>query len=393
MQVRIEPVTTRGGLNTFIMLPWQIYRGDPNWVPPLISEMKKLFNRDRFPFFRHSSAEFMLAFDGSRPVGRIAAIHNTRHCEFHAEPVGFFGFFECADNREAAERLFEAVADWLRARGLKAMRGPMNYSTNDTCGLLVDGFDSPPFILMPHNPRYYPGLVEACGFSKAKDLLAYLLTTESFVPDSQERGRFVVPELAGTGARPGGTAADSPDGRPSSDPAQAPGRVARSETPRSLFEQQKKLAERLAARYEVKIRHVDMSRFREEVDVIRQIYNGAWEKNWGFIPMTEAEFDYMASELKPVVKPEFLLFAEVKGKPAAFALALPNLNVALAKLNGRLFPTGLIKLLWHARNIRSLRVLTLGILKEYRRHGIDALLYLSLIERAIAKDYTSGELS
>ncbi len=370
--IRIEQVLSRRHLDDFIKVPWSIYREDKHWVPPLISEMKKILDRRRFPFFQHSHAEFFVAYEGTRPVGRIAAIHNSRHCEFHHDQTGFFGFFECLNRKDVAESLIETAAKWLRVRGLLAMRGPTSYSTNDTCGLLVEGFDSPPFVMMAHNPPYYAQLLEACGFQKAKDLLAFFITEESIRPDSASKGRFVL-----------NTAPRTTD-RPSSD-------VARDAV--SPHEEQKKLAARLARRYQVTIRKADFAQFREEVDVIRQIYNGAWEQNWGFVPTNEAEFNYMAAEMRRIADPDLLLIGEVAGRPAAFVLALPNVNEALAKINGRLFPTGLFKLLWHSRKIRGLRVVTLGVVREHRRKGLDALLYLALIEQSIAKGYTHAELS
>lgn len=368
--LRIEQVFSRRHLDDFIKVPWNIYRQDRYWVPPLVSEMRKILDRRRFPFFQHSHAAFFVAYDGVMPVGRIAAIHNSRHCEFHHDQIGFFGFFECPDRKEVAEGLIETAAKWLRVRGLLAMRGPTSYSTNETCGLLVEGFESPPFVMMAHNPPYYARLLEDCGFRKAKDLLAFFLSEANIRPDAIYRSK---------------SAEDSSYPQTQSPPSPL--------SPLSILEEEKRLAERLAKRYQVKIRNMDFAKFREEIGIIRWIYNSAWEQNWGFVPMTEAEFNYMATEMRRIADPSFLLIAEVAGRPAAFALALPNINEVLAKVNGRLFPTGFLKLLWHRRKICGLRVVTLGIVKEHRRKGLDALLYLALIKRSVEKGYTHAELS
>lgn len=254
-------------------------------------------------------------------VGRIAAIKNDEHQRIHDDRVGFYGFFESVDDQAVADALFDAAATWLRPQGFDTMRGPMNPSINDECGLLVEGFDTPPVILMTHNPRYYVRLHERAGFTKAKDLLAF----------------------AGSGYTP-------------------PERIVRAAT-------------LLAQRQGITLRAVELKRFDEEVELVKRLFNRAWEKNWGFVPMTEAELEHLAKQLKPIIVPDLVCFAEAKGEQIGFAVAIPDLNVALKhNPSGRMFP-GILKVLWHARKISRLRVPLLGTVKEYRNRGVDALLY------------------
>ncbi len=342
MSIDVTPVQSKSDRKAFINLSWQIYRGDRNWVPPLRSDLKKRFDSTKYPFFDHAEVQFFLARRDGRPAGRIAAIKNDAHIDFHEEPVGFFGFFECIQDREVAEALFNHAADWLRTRQLEVMRGPMSYSTNDECGLLIDGFDSPPAIMMPYNPLYYCDLFEEFGFRKAKDLLAYEITDEVPLPDRLER-----------------------------------------------------IVERIKKRQQITIRSLVKKQMNQEIQRVKDIYNSAWEKNWGFVPMTDGEIDHMAAELIQIVDPELLLFAEVEGEPVAFILALPDFYQALKYANGRLFPFGLLKILWQAyiKKIDSVRILTFGIKEGYRRSGIDALLYYEVYRAGVKNGYHRGELS
>ncbi|MFB6241169.1 MAG: N-acetyltransferase family protein [Gemmatimonadota bacterium] len=338
--VEVRPARSGDAMRAFVRLPWSLYRGDPNWVPPLLSDVRKAFDPDRHPFHRHSDVQPFLAVRGGRPVGRICAVHNRRHVDFHEEPVGFFGYFESRRDPAVASALFEAAGRWLADRGLETMRGPANFSSNEEWGMLVEGFDSPPSILMPYNPPFYPELLEEYGFEEAKTLVAYWL--------------------------------DDPD---------PPDRLVR--------------ASRIVKdRYGVEVRPVRMDDFEEEVERIRRLYNVAWERNWGFVPMTDAEFDFMAEELKPVVEPELIKMAEgPDGELIGFTVAVPDFNRAIRHANGRLFPFGLLRILWHARKIGRMRVLTLGIHPEWRRRGVDALLYLELFRGGRGLGITEGEFS
>jgi GNAT superfamily N-acetyltransferase len=300
-------------------------------------DVRTLLSRKKNPFFQHSEAEYFLAERAGEMVGRIAAIHNRAHNGFHGESIGFFGFFECVDNQEVADALFAVAADWLKARGLVAMRGPASFSTNDECGLLVDGFDTPPTLLNPHNPPYYVRLVERAGFAKARDLLQYQSTNPT------------------------------------------------------LPERLVQAAQLMAERKRIKLRRIDMKHFDDEVERIKGVYNAAWERNWGFVPLTDPEIDHLAKQLKPVVVPDLVVFAERDGQVIGFGAALPDLNVALKRNpSGRLFP-GILKVLWAARKITRVRILLLGVLKAYRMSGADALMYHWIWEKGRALGYNWGE--
>jgi GNAT superfamily N-acetyltransferase len=300
-------------------------------------EVKQTLSPKKNPFFQHAEAQYFLAQVDSKVVGRIAAIHNRLHNEFHRDRVGFFGFFESVNDRRVAGALFDAAAAWLKERELEVMRGPASFSTNDECGLLVQGFEYPPTILMPHNPPHYIELVEGSGFDKAKDLFQYELTNPH------------IPERLIRGAR------------------------------------------LIAERQKIRLRSLNLREFDREVERIKQLYNRAWEKNWGFVPMTDAEIDHLASQLKPVVVPDLVVFAEREGETIGFAVALPDLNVALkTNPSGRLFP-GILKILLASRKITRIRVLLLGLLKEYRRTGADALMYQWIWEKGYALGYRWAE--
>jgi GNAT superfamily N-acetyltransferase len=323
----------------FIELPFRLYRSDPLWIPPLRRDVADLLSPSH-PFHQHGQVELFLARDaGGRVVGRIAAVKNDAHLAQHHDGAGFFGFFETERDPAVAKALLDTAAAWLSSRGLSVMRGPASFSVNEECGLLVDGFDTSPALMMPHNPRWYADLLEGYGFRKAKDLLAYW-----------------------------------------HEDAPVPDRVAR-------------LSDALAARHQITIRSLDMKDFKAEVERIRKLYNEGWEANWGNVPMTDAEFSHMAKQFKPVAVPEMVLFAYVRGELAGFALALPDLNVALRHMNGRLLPFGWAIGLWYGRKINRGRVLTLGVLPQYRRTGAADLLYLTLIKNARAKGIVSGEAS
>jgi GNAT superfamily N-acetyltransferase len=302
-----------------------------------------LLSRTENPFFEHGEAEYFTAERGGEVVGRIAAISNRLHNETHGDRVGFFGFFECVDEQSVADALFEAAASWCRALGHDVLRGPASFSVNDECGLLVDGFDTPPTLMMPHNPRYYIGLLERAGFTKAKDLWVYQGGTE--------KGYVPVPE-----------------------------RLARA-------------TELIRQRQGITLRPLNMKDFQGEVERIKELYNSAWEKNWGFVPMTEHEIDHLAEQFKPVVIPELVPMAEKDGKLIGFGIALPDLNVVFRKnRSGRLFPM-ILKLLWalKTRRIRRARILLLGIEPGYRGKGIDAMLYHWIWIRSAERGIYWGE--
>ena len=322
-------------------------RGNPNFVPPLIAQETALVDPSRHPFYRHAEARFLLAERGGKPVGRIAAIRDRSYEEFWKEPTGFFGFYETAEEGAAGEEttraLLEEARRTLQEWGLTRLIGPANPSSNYTFGLLVEGFDSPPRIMMPYNPPRYDALLKSAGLAPAKDLLAYLIERESD------------------------------------------------------FSRIRRVASRIESRNEVKVRPANMKRFAEEVSIIRGIYNDAWGENWGFAPMSPEEFDLMAKEMKDLVDPDFVLIAEIGGKPVAFSLMLPDVFEALRHLNGRLFtPWALARLLFHTYvwpKIRGTRILILGVKKEYRHLGLGTVMYIREFDEGRRKGYTTGEAS
>ncbi|MCG3120371.1 MAG: hypothetical protein ALAOOOJD_03056 [bacterium] len=342
-KVEIVPVNTSRDWREFMLLPWKIYPAlrDQQWVPPLIMDLKKLFDKKHHPFFQHSAADFFLARRNGETVGRIAAILNNNHNKFHNERCAFFGFFETSNDQAVATALLEAVADWARAKGMMALRGPANYSSNDTWGLLVEGFDSPPAILMTYNPPYYVDLIEKAGFGKAMDLYAWWMTDQHGINEKILR--------VGEG-------------------------VLREE--------------------HIRLRTMNMKDFWGEVERVRKIYNDAWSNNWGFVPMTDAEFEFLAKDLKPVVDPRLVLLVEKEDEPVGFSLSIPDYNVALKKINGRLLPFGLLKVLYYKRSIQHVRVITLGVVRKLQSNsGLGATLYMETFRHGVAAGFHAGEFS
>ena len=339
--VRVDELGPAEPLEPFINVAWRVNRGDPAWVPPLRRNVKALLDRRRHPFHRHAEVAYLLARRDGDVLGRIAAILNRRHNEFHGERTGFFGFFDAVNDDDVAGSLVRAAETWLRIHGVDRMIGPVNFSTNEECGLLVQGFESSPAVMMPHNPAYYAGLLERAGLAKQTDLLAYRL-----------------------------------EGGP-------PARLAAG-------------LHRLGAhdRDGFHIRPLDLRRLAGEMQIVRRLYHAAWEKNWGFVPMTDDEFDYMARELRPIVDPSLCLIAENdRNEAVGFSITLPDLNQALKSLDGRLFPFGFVKFLRSRRKIDNLRILALGVDPRFRRHGVDAALYLYTWRMGQAKGYRTAEAS
>ena len=340
--VEVREVEGRRDLERFLKMPWRIYEGDPMWVPPLLADVRAALDRAKHPFHEHAEVALFLGHRGGDVVGRIAAIVNRAHNEFHADRLGFFGLFESIDDQGVADALLRTAEAWLRERGMTSIQGPMNLSTNEeVCspGVLIEGWHRPPAVLMGHTPRYYEELITRAGYAKAKDLVAYWLDSENTPPRLQ------------------------------------------------------RTYDRLLRDGRVKLRTLDVRRFDEEVAVVRDIYNSAWERNWGFVPMTGAELDNMAKQLKPIVEPKLCVFVEVDGQPAGFVLGLPDFNVALKHVNGRLFPFGMLKLLWYRRKIAHCRTITLGLKPEFRGRGLDGLLIAHLFIEAKKVGIWKGECS
>lgn len=345
MTVEIEPVQTKRQLKEFIHLPWKIYRDDKAWVPPLLQQERERLSAKHNPFFEHAKAQYFLARRSGEVVGRISAHIDHLHNQTHNEQTGFFGFFESVEDSAVTNALLETASQWLKNEGMQVIRGPFNFSINEEVGTLVDGFGKSPFILTTHNPSYYPKLLEGYGLTKAKDLFCW--NYDSARP---------VPEMA------------------------------------------QQIAEAVRAYPGLTIREVSPKTLEADVRILIDVFNEAWSKNWGFVPLTENEIKKAAKDFKMILEPKLALIAEVDGKPAAISLALPNLNEGIRDLNGKLFPTGLFKLLWRlkTKKIKSARLMLLGIKKEFRGGvlgGLVVLLYSEMHKRSQILKHWGGELS
>ncbi len=326
----------------FIKLPYRLYRDNPYWVPLPLMEMKKRFNPSKHPYFEHATAEMFIAYENGNPVGRIIAHRNELHEWYYHDKTGFFGFFESIDSKEVAHALLEQAATWLRHQGLVRMRGPMNFSTNEECGLLIEGFERLPSILMPYNPPYYADLLESFGAEKAMDLLAWEINRDTIQLDV-------------------------------------------------FYTMADKIRQKFGAR--IQLETLSVQKILEDRDTIRVLYNDAWSENWSFVPMTRREFIHMAKELKPLADPDLLILARYDGQPAGFILSIPDINRVLHKIRGKLFPFGWLRFLRGLRKLKRFRVLTLGIRKDLRYRGLDVLLIHETIQRGKIKEYEEAELS
>lgn len=340
---RIVPVNSPKELKLFIDFPHDLYQDDPCYVPELFIAQQDMLTPGKHPFYEHSQAKLFLAYNGERLVGRIAAIYNTNHNEFTGKKDGFFGFFESINDQEITNLLLKEATLWLKEKGADNLVGPVNLSTNDTCGLLVDGFDRPPMAMMPHNSVYYQKLLETNGLKKQIDLLAYSIKSQG----ANDRAVKLINVLENRLKRSG-----------------------------------------------IVIRQINLKDFKNEVVKIREVYNSAWDKNLGFVPMTEKEFDYLAKDLKMILDPRFCLVAEKDDKLVGFILGIPNINEILIKIKrGRLLPTGIFKLLFGKKKIRTLRVLTLGVVEGYRKLGIEGALYGRIIKNGQDSGMIEAECS
>jgi GNAT superfamily N-acetyltransferase len=341
--VSIRPIElgNRRQLKTFIKFPWKIYRDNPNWVPPLILDQLQFFTPGKNPYFSHSTAQLFMAFRGDEPVGRISAHENNQHIQVHKDGAGFFGFFECIDDQAVANALFDVASTWLWDRGLKTMRGPVSFSVNHEVGLLLDAFDEPPLIRMTYNPPYYAGLIEGYGLQKIQDLYAYVMFESEEIPEWLHGMSELV-----------------------------------LEDPRLV------------------VRTVEVRDFKNEMDRIKKIYAEAWSENWGAVPLTEEEFDRIVGEFRLIYDRDLFFIAEYDGEPAGMSLVLPDMNQALKKAGGRLFPFGLLKILWYRRKITSWRMPILGVRQEHRLRGIEVVFCCRTYDVAKKKgNYRKGELS
>jgi len=325
----IRGVDSRSEQRRFVRLPWRIYRDDPCWMPPLVMSQEELLGFRPHPFYERSKSRSFLATRGGVDVGRITAIVNAGHVERYGENRGFFGFFECDDDAAAARGLFGAARDWLHAQGMTSVRGPMNPSQNYECGLLIDGFDTPPFFMMTHNRPWYARLVEDNGFGKIEDMYAFWGETGMLATIDSKLGVMI---------------------------------------------------EGVKDRFGVTVRPLDRSRFDEEVRMFLEIYNSSLGGTWGFVPLSDGEVKHMAASLKHLIVPELALVAEVGGKPIGTVFCLLDYNPRIKASNGRLFPFGALRLLWNKRGIKRMRAISTNVVPEYQAWGVGLVLMGALVQ-------------
>lgn len=338
--VTIRPVRSKSDERIFINFPWQIYKDYPYWVPPLKMDRRKLIDRKHNPFYQHAAMEMFLAERNGEVVGRIAAIVNENHNREHNEKMGFFGFFESIKDQDVTNALLDAAKAWLREKGMSAMRGPVSPSVNDELGLLVDGFDRLPAVLMPYNPPFYLGLLEKYGLRKVKDLFAFQVFRDDAVTDRLKRVSDSVKEKTG-----------------------------------------------------FSLRAINMKKFDEEVAVVHELYTRGWERNWGEVPLTDDEFKHMAKDLKMIVDPSLVIIAELNGKPIGFAMSVPDINEVLwHNKHGWILPAA-FRLGFLKKRIKSIRIIILGVIPEYQPSGAGVVLFYETAVRAIAAGYPYGEAS
>ncbi len=344
----VKPVKGRADRKRFVDLPWKIYRGDSNWVPPLKASVRELLDVNRHPFYaggREAEMELFLAWDGPDVVGRVAAILNHSHNRVHDEQVVFFGFFEAIDRPDVARDLLGAVEKWAAERGATAVRGPMNPSTNYECGLLIEGFGRPPALMMTYNPKSYPRLIEGSGYTKVKDLHAYISPVHG-----------------------------------------------------ASLKRLQRLADRTRDRNPtLSTRGADLANFEREVNLFQEIYNSAWEKNWGFVPLSDTEITWLAKELKPLVQADLLRFALDDGQPVGFLLVMPDWNPVLADLDGSPWRHP-FKTLHHVlkskpETMEGIRLFTLGVKAEHRKRGIEGILIGEGLQKSLEIGYKWCEYS
>jgi len=340
--VVVEPVESRSQQKRFLRLPWRIYAADPCWMPPLLHSQEELLGFRPHPFYEKSKCRSFLARRGDRDVGRITAIINAGHNERYGEQRGFFGFFESEDDPAAAQALFGTATDWLQSQGMVTIRGPVNPSLNYECGLLIEGFDTPPFFMMTHARPYYAELVEAIGFSKIEDLYAFWGQISMLASLDSKLGVMV----AG-----------------------------------------------VKERFGVTVRPLDRSRFDDEVRMFLEIYNSSLSGTWGFVPLTPGEVKHLAASLKHLIVPELALVAEVNGKPVGTVFCLLDYNPRIKAISGRLFPFGFIRLLWNKRGIKRMRVISTNVVPEYQAWGVGLVLTAALVRPVLDWGMEEAEFS
>lgn len=334
-------VSEKREMKQFIEFPYKHYKGDKHWIAPLKLQQKELLDFDKNPFFKNADVALFLAEFNGKLAGRIAAIHNKVYNSFTSTHSGFFGFFECIDNQSVANQLFKVAEDWLKEKGIEDIYGPLSPNMMAEMGVLVDGFEFDPAFLMPYNKPYYDKLITNAGYDKFIDLLAYRITSETVQLDRAMRAEDIVRRKLPT----------------------------------------------------LKIREVNLRKFKSEIVIIHDIFNKAWAKNWGFSPLTLEEFEYLVKDMKFMVDTDFAHVAEIDNVPVAFSISLPDINVVLKKMDGTLFPTGIFKLLYYKSKIRQVRSALMGVVPEWQGKGIDAVIHQQGIINGLKRGFKNSELS
>jgi hypothetical protein len=341
--LEIRPVTSARERAVFIQMPWKLYADDPCWVPPLLADQHEYLDPDRGPFFKHGHAQLWLALRDGEPVGRISAQVNPRYDSLFGADKGFFGFFECEDNAETAGLLFATVEDYLRAQGKRTVEGPFSFTVYDELGILVDGFDSMPSVMLSHNPSYYASLIERCGYTKAIDWFAFL-------------GR-------------------------------------RGQTDVALSERLLKLSDQIVKHRGLQLRHFDKRRYEQDANQVKSMFDVAWGENWGHVPMSSDEFKRVAKGMKHMIVPELSYIAEVDHRPVGFAISIYDVNPIIRRIQGKLFPLGWWQLKTGIKKMKRFRMLLMGVLQEYRGLGFEVAMYVTTIREAMRMHFEEAEMS
>jgi len=341
----IREVQSHSDWNAFLSLPWKIFENDPYWVPPLLMEQKSILNKKKNPYFKHCTYKAWTIYKDGDSIGRILAYIDSSHNSLYKEQTGFLGFFECINDQATVEILFNTAIQWLNEEGMSKVYGPMNFSIANECGVLLNGFDSPPVLQMNHTPSYYSRLFENAGFVKAHDLFAYQVTEDII----KRQEKFV--------------------------------------------KRLQQLSEAILKKEGIIIRKINLDNYEEELENVNTLFNSFMKDTWGFVPSSIEEMKYSSRSLKSIADQEMIYMAEVNNKVVGCSLSIPDFNEVLKHMNGRLLPTGIFKVLWYRNKIKGLRLILLGITHEYRNLGLDIVFYYYTIINGLNRGYNKAELS
>ena len=343
MSLEIREANSNKEIKQFIDFPHELHANDNNYVPELYVAQREMFDRKKYPFYKYGDAQCFLAYQDGKIVGRIAAIKNERYNDYHNSNIGFFGFLEFVNSKEVCQALLETAKNWLAKENYDYLMGPTNFTTNETSGFLIDGFDTPPMIMMAHNPSYYNGILESLGLEKEMDMFAYMIYTDDASDKSIKLSQMLEERLKRSG---------------------------------------------------ITIRNLSLKNFKAEVKEIKKVYNEAWENNWGFVPFTDEEFDHIADGLKMLADEKFAYIAEEYGKMIGFSISVPNLNeITINFKKGRLLPLNIFKILLNKKKLKTVRIMATGIQEAYRKKGIEAIFFAKNILEARKRKLIGGEAS